>query len=62
MKLAIPQTCESGHQYYRESGTDTPCPFCLIREGVLLRAKLHRLKTAVNLAYGELHNDRQTPK
>lgn len=63
MKLAIAQTCESGHQYYRESGTETPCPYCLIRDAQMLRHKLHRLKTAVNIAYGELNaHDQQAPK
>jgi hypothetical protein len=45
MGEARPAKCYEGHNYYRESGTATGCPYCLARQGRLLREELARRET-----------------
>lgn len=60
MKLAIPITCaRHSHRYYRESGTDTPCPFCLLRDLTLMRQSITRISDLHAVMKGELNAARQ---
>lgn len=60
MRMAIPITCSrSAHRYYRESGTDTPCPFCLMRQLVLIRGSINRIADLHAVMKGEVNAARQ---
>lgn len=39
--------CNGGHVYYKEWQSDTPCPFCLLRQLEELRAWKKRVQTTL---------------
>ena len=49
MRLAIPTSCSAGHKYYRESRTDTKCPYCQQTAITCLQKRIEKMQALAAL-------------